>query len=64
MDNKKPWYLSKGVWAAVVTGLLGLYGGIDAAVNDALPNVPEWVYIVLGALGLYARATATKLLGK
>ncbi|ADH63650.1 hypothetical protein Mesil_1772 [Allomeiothermus silvanus DSM 9946] len=62
MDTK-PWYMSKTVWAALLTGLLGTYQGLDAALNDALPNIPQWVFYVLTGLGLYGLRTADKKIG-
>ena len=55
MDTKK-WYQSKGVWTGVLTVLLAAYG--SAAVQFNLPHVPEWIFTLLGAAGIYARATA------
>lgn len=57
VDSKK-WYLSKGVWTGVVTGLLGIYLSIPN-----LPAVPEWVFALLGALGVYSRVTAETKIG-
>ncbi len=59
MDKKK-WFKSKTVWATFITVLLGAYAQIDVgAFGDALPNVPHFVFGILGALGLYSRTTAT-----
>lgn len=60
MDTK-PWYQSKTIWAAVVSGLIGLYNGVAAA--KGLPPVPEWTYTLLGAVGVYSRATSTTVIG-
>lgn len=57
MDDTKKWYLSKGIWTGVVTGLLGIYVSLVPQLH--LPAVPEWIFALLGALGVYSRATAT-----
>ena len=58
MDDTKKWYLSKGVWTGVVTGLLGIYAALQPVTH--LPVVPEWLFALLGAMGIYTRVTATK----
>ncbi len=67
MDTKK-WYKSKGVWAGVVSVLLGVYMGVDAQIAPQagfdLPDIPEWVYVFLGALGVYGRAKADTVITK
>lgn len=63
MDSKK-WYLSKGMWAGIITALIGAATsiaqvfGIDLASN-AIFGI---IITILGALGLYARATANTTL--
>jgi hypothetical protein len=57
LENKK-WYQSKTIWVAVVTAVLGLYTAIGAVVH--LPPIPEWIYTLLAALGLYGLRTAEK----
>ena len=58
----KKWYLSKGVWTGVVTAVMGLYVTLQAQIG--LPAIPEWIFALLGALGIYSRVTAeTKLEG-
>ena len=61
MGDTKKWYLSKGIWASIVTGLMGIYMTVQPVAG--LPAVPEWIFAILGAMGLYARATATKAIG-
>jgi hypothetical protein len=56
MDTKK-WYLSKGVWTGVVTAVVGLYLTLVPQLH--LPAIPEWIFALLGALGVYSRVTAT-----
>jgi hypothetical protein len=59
MDTKK-WYLSKGIWTGVVAVVLAAYSTAAAQFN--LPVVPEWVFAILGAFGVYTRVTATTVL--
>lgn len=61
MDETKKWYVSKGVWTAIVTGLMGIYVTIQSAAG--LPAVPEWIFAILGGLGLYSRVVADKKIG-
>lgn len=52
----KEFWKSKAFWAAFITGLVGLYKA--AFVPQGFPDIPDWVLVVLGALGVYGRATA------
>lgn len=61
MGDTKKWWLSKGIWTAVVTGLMGIYMTVQPIAG--LPAVPEWVFAILGGLGLYSRVVATKTIG-
>lgn len=54
----KQWYLSKAVWAALITGAIGTYIQVDQALGGSLPDVPGVVLVVLSALGLYGRTVA------
>ena len=59
MDNKK-WYLSKGIWAGIITVVIGAATGIATLFGVDLNGnaIFGLVISVLGALGLYSRATA------
>ena len=67
MTDKKKWYKSKTVLTALVTALLGMYGIVDAQIGPAfgfdLPQIPAIALTILGALGIYGRAAATKEIG-
>jgi hypothetical protein len=52
----KSWWRSKTIWAGVVAVILAGYG--TAATQFGLPPVPEWIFALLGALGVYGRTTA------
>lgn len=57
----KPWYQSKTLWTAMVGGLIGVYGAIGSF--HPLPPIPNWVYTLLGSLGLYGLRTADTKIG-
>lgn len=61
--DKKKWYLSKTLWSNVVVVLIGTYELVKANIVPGLPGIPPIVLTILGALGVYSRATATKPLG-
>lgn len=67
MDGKKKWYQSKNVWTGIVTVLIGIYSLIQASLAPVLgftlPAIPEWLFTVLGAIGIYTRVSATKTIG-
>jgi len=60
----KPWYQSKTVWATLLTTLCGIYEIVSTylfpGLGKSLPAVPDMVYVLLGALGLYGRIAVTK----
>jgi len=55
----KPWYLSKTVWAGVIGLLVVVYNAIEPSLGIKLPSIPEYVYAILAAFGIYGRVTAT-----
>lgn len=57
MDGSKPWYQSKTIYSAGIGALLGVYNMI--APHNGLPAVPDYVYTILGAAGVYYRCNAT-----
>jgi hypothetical protein len=59
MESKK-WYLSKTIWTGVVAVVLAAYSTASSAFG--LPAVPEWVFGILGAFGVYSRATTTTVI--
>lgn len=60
MDSKK-WYLSKTIWAGIITALvgaaqtIGLQFGFDLLTNP----IASVILTILGALGVYGRTTAS-----
>lgn len=63
MENKK-WYLSKGVWAGIITAVIGAVQSIGLLFGfDLLANPIAGVVVsILGTLGLYARVTANTII--
>lgn len=62
MDDTKKWYQSKGVWAGVI-GIL--VAGYNAAIPQFhLPMIPDWIFALLAAAGVYSRVTATAVIEK
>lgn len=67
MTDTKKWYQSKGVLTGIVTVLITAYEGTRGMIAPQfgwdLPEIPVFVYTVLGALGIYARKVASKKIG-
>ena len=61
--DTKQWWKSKGFWSNVVIIGIGVYELVRANAMPALPPIPPVLLTILGSLGLYSRATATKPLG-
>ena len=61
METKK-WYLSKTMWSAVLAVAFAAYNAIGQPLLEgfgiALPQVPEFIYAMLGAFGIYSRKVA------
>lgn len=57
-ENVKSKWMSKTVWAAVLTAILGGIQPISAAFGHPIA-VPLWIIEVLSGLGLYSLRTAT-----
>jgi len=60
MDTKK-WYQSKAIWAGIVTAVIGAADAIAKLFGVDLNSVWWFGIIVsiLGAIGVYGRATAS-----
>ena len=61
MTEAKPWWQSKAVWAGFIAVILSAYS--TASAQFGLPPVPDFVYAILGALGIYGRMSATTVIG-
>ena len=63
MDSKK-WYMSKTIWAGIVTALIGAAQTIGMQFGfDLLANpIASVVVTLLGALGIYSRVTTTTVI--
>jgi hypothetical protein len=60
VTKSKDWWKSKTIWSGIVAVILAAYS--TAASTFGLPVVPEWVFAILGAFGIYSRANATALI--
>jgi hypothetical protein len=60
--KKKVWWQSKTILAGIATVALVAYS--EASNIFGLPPVPDYIYAVLGALGVYGRVTAKAEVGK
>jgi len=68
MGNKK-WYSSKTIWAGIIGMVVVIYNsvsaglatqcGIEGSFCVTLPAIPEFVFGILGALGIYGRTSAS-----
>lgn len=62
------WYKSKGVITGIVTVIIGVYSLVDTALGPQLgfdlPQIPEWIFILLGSLGIYSRVNTTGTITK
>lgn len=66
MDSKK-WYESKAIWTGIVTFLIASYETFGQVVAPqfgfVVPSIPPYVFAILGAFGVYSRASATTKIG-
>lgn len=62
MERVKSWFTSKTVWAGIVAITIAAYN--EASTQFGLPPIPDFIYGILGAIGIYGRAVATERLGK
>ena len=55
---KKPWYTSKTIWTTIIGGILAGIGPVSTTLGHPIV-VPEYVFQLLAAAGLYSLRTAT-----
>lgn len=60
--KEKPWYESKTLWTAVAVVVTGAYDAY--AKTHGLSPIPEYIYVVLGMFGIYARASGNSVIKK
>jgi len=68
-ETSKPWYKSKAVIAGIITVFVSVWDNalVPACaehLNFILPNIPTWIYALLGSLGIYGRVKADSRIGK
>jgi hypothetical protein len=56
--TSKPWYESKTIWAGILTLAVAIWNTLPVF-GVVLPAIPEAVYAILAAFGIYGRTTAT-----
>ena len=63
MENKK-WYESKTIWSGIISIVIAIYNTVQPLLSQLfginLPVIPDWIYTILGSLGIYGRVTANK----
>ena len=57
-ETSKKWFASKTIWAGIVTVLVAAYNA--GSTSFGWPAVPDWIFTLLGAIGIYSRVEATK----
>lgn len=64
--NSKKWYKSKTIVSSVIAVVVALYNtlGVELGGNFgiALPPIPEWVFAIFGAFGIWGRTTANTVI--
>ena len=66
--NSKSWYKSKTIWSGIIAVLIVVYNGVQVAMASQcgiegsfcinIPVIPEFVFGILAALGIYSRKIA------
>ena len=66
--NSKKWYASKTIWSGIIAVLIVVYNGVQVAMAAQcgiegsfcvnIPAIPEFVFGILAALGIYSRSVA------
>ncbi len=69
MLNLKPWYLSRTIWASVVTMLMGVAGlagvPVDGVDNSALTDTfLQAITALSGLIAIFGRVSARQRIGK
>ena len=66
MEEGKPWYKSKGVITGITAVLLGTYEMVRLNLAPQfgwhVPEIPPVIFTFLGAVGVYSRVTADKVI--
>ena len=71
METKK-WYASKVIISGVIAVIVAVYNsaltglsancGIEGGLCVHLPMIPDWIFGILAAFGVYGRVTATTVI--
>lgn len=57
MGSTKSWFQSKTIWSGAVA--VGVAAWNAASQEFGVPPIPDYVFGILGALGIYGRASAS-----
>ncbi len=68
MEDGKKWYQSKGVITGITAVVLGTYEMVRLNLAPQfgwhVPEIPPVIFTFLGALGIYSRVAADKIIQK
>lgn len=64
--NSKHWWESKTIWSGVLAVGIAVYNALGQPVLEhfhvTLPMIPDFVYGILAAFGIYGRKAATSVI--
>lgn len=67
MNDTKKWYQSKAIWTGITATLIGIYNVVATnalpAFGVTAPVIPDWIFAILGTIGVYTRAKADTKIG-
>ena len=61
----KNWWESKTIWSGIIAVLVAIYNvwlANQSTFGVNLPPIPNYVFAILGAFGIYTRANATTVI--
>lgn len=63
-EEKKVWWKSKTIISCIVTVIIAAYNAAIPGLCEGgvvcLPDIPDWVFMLLASFGIYGRATVSK----
>lgn len=63
----KPWYQSRTIISGIVAVAVAVWnaGAVAVAANFGhnLPTIPDWIFAILGSIGIYGRIDAKTKIG-
>jgi len=69
MTNEKPWYLSKTIWASIVTVLLSCSGFFNISLEhldqaELVDTIVQFMTALSGIAAFFGRISATSLISR